>query len=120
MVVQPATIPPVPLERPPVPNRYHWAAPEDTLSNTLKLLGLRGAPIDIMGAFDMLRGNLGCGSVRPPPDGPIKIEIGSFPVWELLKELLGHDTTSHRHGTERRLYLRPCLCHKRGGLVLFQ
>jgi hypothetical protein len=26
------------------------------------------------------------------PDCPMKIEFGSFPVWELLKKLLGHDT----------------------------
>ena len=70
VVVQPATIPPVPLERPHILNICHRAAPEDSLSNTLHLLGLRGAPIDIMGASNMLRGNLGCGSVRPPPDGP--------------------------------------------------
>ena len=30
---------------------------------------------------------------RPPPDGPTKIEFEPFPVWELLKELLGHDTS---------------------------
>ena len=82
MVVQPATIPPVPLERPPVPNSRHWAAPEDSLSDTLHLLGLRGAPIDMMGASQMLRGNLGSGSVRPPPDGPLEIEFKPFPIWE--------------------------------------
>jgi hypothetical protein len=49
------------LERPLILNICRWAAPEDTLSNTLHLLGLRGAPIDIMGASNMLRGNLGCG-----------------------------------------------------------
>ena len=70
VVVQPATIPPVPLERPPVPNICHRAAPGDRLSKTLCLLGLRGGPIDMMGASNMLGGNLGCGSVRPPPDGP--------------------------------------------------
>jgi len=70
VAVQPATIPPLPLERPHILNICHRAASEETLSNTLYLLGLRGAPIDIMGASNMLRGNLGCGSVRPPPHGP--------------------------------------------------
>jgi len=60
----------MPLERPPVPNICHWAAPENSLSNALYLLGLRIAPFDIMGASKKLCGNLGCGSVRPPPDGP--------------------------------------------------
>jgi len=72
VVVQPATIPPVPFERPHILNSYHPAAPEDSLSNTLYLLGLRSAPIDMMGASNMLPGNLGCESVRPPPDGPLK------------------------------------------------
>jgi hypothetical protein len=70
VVVQPATIPPMPLERPPILNISHWAAPGDRLSNTLHLLGLHGARIDMMGASNKLRGNLGCGSVRPPPHGP--------------------------------------------------
>ena len=32
-------------------------------------------PINAMGASNMLRGNLGCGSVRPPPDGPMKMHF---------------------------------------------
>jgi len=44
VIVQPATIPPVPLERPPILNICHWAAPEDGLPNTLHLLGLRDDP----------------------------------------------------------------------------
>jgi len=84
VVFQPATIPPVPLERrkvlskvegPHILNIWHWAAPEDSLSNTLHLLGLRGAPIDIMGASNMLRRNLGYGSVRPSPDRPVKTQF---------------------------------------------
>jgi len=70
VVVQPANIPLMPLERPPVPNICRWSAPEDSLSNALYLLGLHVACIDMMGASNKLRGNLVCGSVRPPPDGP--------------------------------------------------
>ena len=53
MVVNPATIPPVTLERlivlskvegPHILNIRHWAAPEDSLSNTLHLLGLPDDP----------------------------------------------------------------------------
>jgi hypothetical protein len=49
VVVQPATIPPVPLERlivlskvegPHILNIRHWAAPGEIVSNTLHLLGL--------------------------------------------------------------------------------
>jgi len=29
----------------------------------------------MMGASDVLGGNLGCGSVRPPPDGPMKTDF---------------------------------------------
>ena len=54
MVVQPATIPPVPLERPHILNICNGAAPGDRLSKTLHLLGLHGAPIDMMGASNML------------------------------------------------------------------
>jgi len=70
VVVQSATIPLMPLERPPVPNICCWAASEDSLSKGLYLLGLHVAPVDMMGASNKLRGNLGCGSVRPPPDAP--------------------------------------------------
>jgi hypothetical protein len=49
------------------------AGPEESLSNALYLLGLRGAPIDMMGASNKLRGNLGCGSERAPPDRPINM-----------------------------------------------
>ena len=102
MLLQPATIPSVPLERPPVPNSHYWAAPEDSLSETLHLLGLHGAPIGVMGASNMLRGNLGCGSVRAPPDGPVKIEFGQFPVWELLKQVLAKGDSKNKEG--------PALC----------
>jgi hypothetical protein len=91
VVVQPATIPTAPLERPPVPNHYRRAAPEDFLSNTLHLLGLQGALIDMMRASNMLRGNSGSGSVRPPPDGPLKTAFWPFPLWELFPEFPGLD-----------------------------
>jgi hypothetical protein len=68
IIFQPATIPSLPLERPPILNSCHWAAPEEGLCNALHLLGLHGAPIDVMGASNRLRGNLGCGSFRPSPD----------------------------------------------------
>jgi len=40
------------------------------LSGSRWRAGLHVAPIDMMGASNELRGHLGCGSVRPPPDGP--------------------------------------------------
>jgi len=104
MVVQPATIPAVPLERlivlsqtlstaegskvegPPVPNMRRQAAPGDLLSNTLNLVGLCGAPVDTMGAANNLRGNLGCGSLRPPP--PTASDI-PFSKRELLQVISG-------------------------------
>jgi hypothetical protein len=54
VVAQPATIPAVPLERPLILNSYHRAAPKDSLSNALDLLGLHVAPIDVMGASNKL------------------------------------------------------------------
>jgi len=42
------------VEGPPVPNIRGWEAPEDNLSNTLRLLGLRCAPIDMTGASNKL------------------------------------------------------------------
>jgi hypothetical protein len=114
MVLQPATIPLAPLERPLILNICRRAAPEDRLSNTLYLLGLHGAPIDIMGASYMLRGNSGCGSVRPSPDGPMKSESGPFPAWELLNELLGQDTAMKRASVKQKpvCHVRVKLFHR--------